>query len=71
MKKFEYKMMSAAMKGIAKMNLDFEKTESILIGLGLEGWELVNSYVYTKSSGINEHLYVFKREIVDQDGLVV
>jgi len=70
MKKFEYKMMSAAMKGMAKMNLDFEKTESILIGLGLEGWELVSSYVYSKSSGVNEHLYVFKREIVQADEFV-
>lgn len=70
MKKFEYKMMTAAMKGMAKMNLDLEKTESILIGLGLEGWELVNSYVYSKSSGVNEHLYVFKREIVQPDEFV-
>lgn len=71
MKKFEYKMMSAAMKGMAKMNLDIETTEAILIGLGLEGWELVSSYVYTKSSGVNEHLYMFKREVIQEDGLVV
>lgn len=67
MKKFEYKIINAAMKGMAKMNLDFDATESILIGLGLEGWELVSSYIYSKSSGINEHLYVFKRELIPLD----
>lgn len=66
MKKFEYKIITAALKGMAKMNLDLEATEAILIGLGLEGWELVNTYVYTKTSGMAEHVYVLKREISDQ-----
>lgn len=63
MKKFEYKITTGAMKGMAKMNLDHEATEAILIGLGLVGWELVNSYIYMKTSGINEHIFVLKREL--------
>ena len=63
MKKFEYKIVTGTTKGMAKMNLDLEATEAVLIGLGLVGWELVNTYLYTKSSGLAEHLFVFKREL--------
>lgn len=63
MKKFEYKIMTAAVKGMAKLNLDQEATEAILIGLGIEGWELVSAYIYTKSSGHAEHVYMLKREL--------
>lgn len=63
MKKFEYKIVTGTTKGMAKMNLDLEATEAVLIGLGLVGWELVNTYLYTKSSGLAEHLFVLKREL--------
>ncbi len=69
MKKFEYKIITGITKGMAKLNLDLEATEEILIGLGLVGWELVNTYIYTKSSGLAEHVYVLKRELgVDRPG---
>lgn len=69
MKKFEYKIVTGTTKGMAKMNLDLEATEAVLTGLGLVGWELVNTYLYTKSSGLSEHLFVLKRELgVDRPG---
>lgn len=63
MKKFEYKIITGTTKGMAKLNLDFEATEQVLTGLGLVGWELVNSYIYTRSSGLAEHVFVLKREL--------
>ncbi|NRB53493.1 MAG: hypothetical protein HRU41_37905 [Saprospiraceae bacterium] len=62
-KKFEYKIITGTTKGMAKMNLDLESTEQVLTGLGLIGWELINSYIYTKSSGLAEHIFVLKREL--------
>ncbi|MBX2870479.1 MAG: hypothetical protein KTR30_00210 [Saprospiraceae bacterium] len=63
MKKFEYKIVSGVMKGMAKMNLDHEATEEVLTGLGLVGWELVKAYTYGKSSGLAEHIFILKREL--------
>ena len=71
MKQFEYKMVTACMKEVMKMTLDFAATEAILTGLGLEGWELVNAYTHTQATnGMPEHIYILKREIVKDEDIV-
>ena len=66
MKKYEYKIVESTKKGKWQIELDLDANEDILIGLGLEGWELVQVYDHQLSSGMKKALFFLKRELSEK-----
>ena len=48
-----------------KLRFDFEEMESMLTGLGLEGWKLIQTQQYISPSGNAFFLLFLKREIIE------
>ena len=63
MKKYEYKIVEATTKSKWMSGLDVDANEAILIGLGLEGWELIQLKDDPLPSGVNRTLFFLKKEI--------
>lgn len=62
MKKFEYKIVSFKKKGMNAI-LNLNEIETTLTGLGLEGWEAVDSFDGVEKGYIPTKCFVLKREI--------
>jgi len=66
MKKYEYKIEEIGpTKGMMKLKFDFEEMESMLIGFGLKGWELVQTQQYISPSGSAFFILFLRREIIE------
>lgn len=67
MKRYEYKIVDAAIKSKWQSEMDIDANEAILIGLGLEGWELVQIYKHQLNNGMIGNLFFLKRELPPED----
>lgn len=66
-KRYEYKIVRATPKSKWQSEIDIDANESILIGLGLEGWELVQVYQQEQNNGLKGTLFFVKRELPPED----
>ncbi|PHN03327.1 DUF4177 domain-containing protein [Flavilitoribacter nigricans] len=67
LKKYEYKIVEATRKGKWQSEIDVDANEDILIGLGLEGWELIQVSPHVQNNGLTAYLYYLKRELPPED----
>jgi hypothetical protein len=67
LKKYEYKIVEATAKSKWQGEMDIDANENILIGLGLDGWELVQVYEHQLNNGLKSTLFFFKRELPPED----
>jgi len=61
--KFAYRLVKADRKSKWSQQVDVDKAELELTGLGLEGWELISSFKQSNSSGMHEVIFVLKRRL--------
>ena len=66
MRKFEYKIVTADRKKRYSSEIDKEALEVLLIGYGLEEWEMVSSFRQSLNTGINEYCLILKREVPEE-----
>ena len=67
LKKYEYKIVEASAKNKWQNEMNLAANEEILIGLGLEGWELVQVYEHQLNNGLKTNLFFLKRELPPED----
>lgn len=67
LKRYEYKIVEATPKNRWLPEMDIDANEAILIGLGLEGWELVQVYPQQLSNGTKSNLFFLRRELPPKD----
>lgn len=67
LKRYEYKIVQATHKSKWQSEMSIEANEEILIGLGLEGWELVQVYQQQLNNGLSGNLFFLKRELPPED----
>lgn len=67
LKKYEYKIVEASAKNKWQNEMNLAANEEILIGLGLEGWELVQVYEHQLNNGLKNNLFFLKRELPPED----
>lgn len=67
LKKYEYKIVKATPKSKWQGEMNIEVNEDILIGLGLDGWELVQVYQHQLNNGLKGSLFFLKRELPPED----
>lgn len=67
LKKYEYKIVEATPKSKWQSEMDINANENILIGLGLDGWELVQVCEQQLNNGLKGTLFFLKRELPPED----
>ena len=67
LKRYEYKIVKATPKNKWQHEMEIEVNEDILIGLGLDGWELVQVYQHQLNNGLKDNLFFLKRELPPED----